>query len=283
MPPRLLCPIILAFWLGMMAWLFQRDIWPRLAPGEPPPFTTNLADAKSRGARFPTNWTAQRKGPSGKTEDYRILLFSRYDKDDHYFEYRARWEPGKSGAAEQRLFQLGRFISNYRVWEHDGTLKEFDVEVEMRAGVAGVPAQKASFIGVIDGRVCNLSWQRGNDGNDHTGFEPFPVSLRGVVLMPLHPLDWMTGLRPGQKWGVPAFDPLGHAGVLSPKPAPAWVNAHVRTERVGRRWKGKEIDCLVVDYSSENLSGSTWVDATDSRVLFMEVRLGDDHWEIRRE
>src|SRR6266511_4349342 len=141
MPPRLLCPVILAFWFGMMLWLFQRDIWPRLAPGEPPPFTVNRADENRRSSRFPTsNWIAKRTGPSGNTEEYRILLFSRYDTDEKYYEYRARWEPVKSGAAEKRLFQLGRHISIYRIHD-DGSLREFDVEVQMEPGVGGVPAQ----------------------------------------------------------------------------------------------------------------------------------------------
>src|SRR5262245_42429700 len=115
MPPRLLCVVIVAFWLGMTAWLFQRDIWPRLAPGEPPPFTVNPADANKRADRFPTNWVAVRTAPSGDTEEYRIALFRRYDKDskgEYYYEYRARWGLPKS-SADSRWVRLARMITNY--------------------------------------------------------------------------------------------------------------------------------------------------------------------------
>src|SRR4051794_38573496 len=49
--------LILVFWLGTTAWLFQRDLWPRLRPGEPPPFSIDLADEARTGASFENRWT----------------------------------------------------------------------------------------------------------------------------------------------------------------------------------------------------------------------------------
>jgi hypothetical protein len=279
MPPRLLCPLIVGFWVAMMAWLFQRDIWPRLAPGEPPAFYNSPADDVHRSGRIPTMWTARRTFPSGDTETYRIELTSRYDDKEHFYEYRAKMEPAGKRDSGQRVSKL---ISIYRVRD-DRTLKEFDVGVELRKQPL-VGQQDASFLGVVNGRVCNMEWKRRNDLSEQSDLEPITVSHRGVVLLPLHPLYMMKDVMPGQKWGVPAFDPLGHVEMGSPNPTSTWVNAQVRSEPVKRDWKRKDHECLVIDYEGEkNLRGSTWIDADDSRVLFMEVRLGDVRWEIQRD
>ena len=46
MPPRSITAAILVFWLIMTGWLIQRDLWPLLAPGEPPRMLTLEGDAE---------------------------------------------------------------------------------------------------------------------------------------------------------------------------------------------------------------------------------------------
>src|SRR5438876_6634607 len=41
---------ILLFWLATTFWLIQRDVWPRLRTGEPPPYTIDLADEALKSA-----------------------------------------------------------------------------------------------------------------------------------------------------------------------------------------------------------------------------------------
>src|SRR2546428_351618 len=44
MPPRLLVLAITLFWAATTGWLVQREVWPRLRSGQPPPYTIDLAD-----------------------------------------------------------------------------------------------------------------------------------------------------------------------------------------------------------------------------------------------
>ena len=48
MPARPLVLAITLFWVATTGWLFYRDLWPRLRPGEPPPYTIDLADEALR-------------------------------------------------------------------------------------------------------------------------------------------------------------------------------------------------------------------------------------------
>jgi hypothetical protein len=287
MPPRLLCALILIFWAAMSVWLFQRDIWPRLAPGEPPGFDFSPSDETKQGSRIPTRWRVTRTRPDGEVERYLIQLFSRYDDKDRYHEYRARMEPAPQRYGESARQQLRRMVSIYRVVS-GGTLRDFDVEVDLSSLSPELKPQRASFFGEFQAGQCNMEWRRGNDKDKDPkseGNERFDVSRKAVILLPLHPLHSMTEVRPGQKWGIWAIDPLAHATVLSPTPTPTHVQAEVRAEPVRREWLGRERSFLVVDYTGEgeHLSGSIWVDAIDRRVLIMEAHLGHDRWEIQRE
>jgi hypothetical protein len=44
MPARQYIVAIVAFWLATCGWLFYRELWPRLRPGAPPPFTIDQVD-----------------------------------------------------------------------------------------------------------------------------------------------------------------------------------------------------------------------------------------------
>src|SRR5436309_3009266 len=44
MPPRFVTVLVVLFWLGTSAWFFQREVWPSLRSGDPPPFVIDLVD-----------------------------------------------------------------------------------------------------------------------------------------------------------------------------------------------------------------------------------------------
>jgi hypothetical protein len=296
MPPRLLCLAIVAFWLFTTAWLIDRDIWPRFAPGEPPLLPT-VADDATRPGRLQRNaliWQAVRSAPNAKDQVYQVRTTGMYHADEMTYEFRALIEPRGPDAQNPevlKVFRLGRLTSSYRV-HPDGSMKSFEVGVEMPTNVKVVKDHRAHFHGVVEGKVCNLSWERSNlsqQGADEqkprSGIEPFEVaSRRAVVWLPLHPLYWIRGLKPGQSWGQPAFDALGQSGLLSATPTATWVNARVRKEPAVRTWRSQEVQCLVIDYEGENLGGQTWVSTENETVLFMDVHLLDgERWQITRE
>src|SRR4051794_21174366 len=58
MPPRSVVVAVVVFWLAVMAWLVKREVWPRLAPGEPPPFAVDLLDS-TQSLILPTRWNVK--------------------------------------------------------------------------------------------------------------------------------------------------------------------------------------------------------------------------------
>ena len=280
MPSRSLCLAIVVFWMAMMTWLFRRDVWPRLAPGEPPPFTVDFADEK-QDTRLPTRWIA-RQTSTGKPDHptpYTVTTLTTYDDRRRVYELIARTEPRYS-EPDTLLpsHRLKRLTSAYRVTEK-GELLGFHVKVDARgpSKLAGDP--HGDFTGLIVDGTCVLSWEQQGGGRAH-GEERFEVSRTGTVLLPLHPLYRMRGLKPGKHWGVRLFDPL--ASTLA-RPRTVWVNARVRPQTEPLRWNGREQLCLVVEYEGDNVRGVTWVDTRDDRVLKLRVHLGEDVWEIVRE
>jgi hypothetical protein len=289
MPPRLFCLAIVAFWLFTTAWLIERDIWPRIAPGEPPLLPAVADEATSPQARRNAIlWQAVRSADNVKEQVYQVKTTGMHHSDEMAYEFRALFEPRGPDVRDPdaiKLFRLARLTSSYRV-NPDGSMRSFEIDVEMPpADVKVVKDHRAHFYGSVEGKVCNLNWERRNEHQDRSGIEPFEVSSpRAVVWLPLHPLYWIRGLKPGLSWGQPAFDALGQSGLLASTPSATWVNARVRKEPAVRKWRGKDVECLVIDYEGEHLSGQTWVSTENETVLFMDVRLADDErWQITRE
>src|SRR5262245_60026264 len=85
MPPRSLTLAIIGFWLAAMSWLFYRDIWPDLRPGQWPPFTIDLSTEKDVGGqRLKTRWALYRNGMrNGGAESWTV-----YHADRRTYELR---------------------------------------------------------------------------------------------------------------------------------------------------------------------------------------------------
>src|SRR5262249_48586019 len=80
MPARPISLIIILFWLCMGVWLFVRDIWPRIRPGEPPAYTLMASDEVVRQGDDvsrqgpPINWNIFHNG----INDYDIVALTAY-------------------------------------------------------------------------------------------------------------------------------------------------------------------------------------------------------------
>src|SRR5262249_10575604 len=78
MPSRYTVMLIVAFWLGTSSWLFYHDLWPRLTPGVPPPFSIDLADeAQAQPILWVVNHNGRRTG--------RAYIKTEYLKDRDLF------------------------------------------------------------------------------------------------------------------------------------------------------------------------------------------------------
>ena len=284
MPPRSLTVAIVVFWLAMTAWLVHRDVWPRLAPGEPPPFAVYYADDQ-QATHPPVRWSATQT-PAGRPDQathHVITTNVVYDLRARPRAYvlLATMLPRQLVDNPLQLYTFGNLKSSYRVSE-EGSLLGFEVTADSAAGTLNpTGGLRCRYAGQVKGDVCELSWSRHGQAAA-SGQERFDVSRIGNVILPLHPVARMTGLSPGRNWGARVFDPLGS---LTSEPQLTWVQVTVRRDVETLNWNGKEKRCRVVDYEGDggSVKGSTWVEVTKDEVLKMEVRLGDRRWLIVRD
>ena len=120
--------------------------------------------------------------------------------------------------------------------------------------------------------------------------KPVAVSSQGSVVMPLHPVNRISGLRPGQAWRVPVFDPLADslASMTGSEARMRFLRAKVRPQAVMLPWNETETSCLVIDYHEENdyaenkISAETWVREADGLVLRQVAESPGEKWEMDR-
>ena len=264
MPPRHIVLMILALWLATTGWLFYRDLWPRLLPDEPPPFTIELADEVSEQKIY---WKLFENGTD------KGYAFS-------WVQYRGPEEDTFDVSSEFKLFSNGRGAGNpdqvvesaYRV-TRTGELRRVQAQVSITT--LGI---RAKITGRVDGpwlrphlRLESPSLPQPLDQD----LKPVAVSRRGTVVNPLQPLNRIQGLRPGQRWTVPLMEPLeevlsmfrgGSAGMR-------YLDAHVLPEPETLTWGSRKYTdaCLVIVYRGEEYQARTWVRATDGLVVRQEA------------
>jgi hypothetical protein len=297
MPARPFVVAILLFWSATAGWFFYRDLWPRVRPGEPPPYTIDLADeARSEGMRpLKTHWGVYRVGK--KSERVRIgqvWTWVAYHRSDDTFELH-------SGSSKLDLGQAGLFagqVTNmtgmYRVTRR-GELRE------IRTG-SSFALHFALF--TVQGRMD----LRGEVRNDQfapkgvvvfgstvqdLGLQPVTLSGSGSILNPLHPVNRIEGLRRGQHWRMPRIDPLEQSlrklplvqTVLGEPPGVQMLQAEVLQETQPLRWGFEDVPCLIIEYrgDQENLTAHTWVREGDGLVMRQDATLGGDQLILERE
>jgi len=282
MPPRSITLSVLVFWLAMTAWLFWRDLWPSIAPGEPPSFALSRMDDN----RFQTvvTWKAQNIPRRGPPVDYTITTIVDHEAKTDLFTLKARLRPDRPAPEQVKVLESVKLTSEYRVKRVSGNLLEarmlgLEVDVEFLAAWFNPTGDRhGHFTGQVADGVCDLSWKTEGVVEPRHGSESLGVTYNGVVLLPLHPVERIRGLRPGRHWGCYLIDPLESTALLSSGPKVVSINAKVRARTETEQ--GKE--CLVIEYQGGDVSGTTWVDVKEDLVLRMEVSLGSEHWVITR-
>jgi hypothetical protein len=279
---------IVAFWVATMGWLFQRDLWPRLRPGQPPPYSIDLADEASEQTIV---WTLIKDAENKGYANSKV----KYNPEDDSFEVIGEfkfWLGQRSGSPNQTVETM------YRV-TRDGELREIDAlgvlqftgetKLEARIHIHG-PVREQQFHPHF--AITGLRFYLERTLN------PVPVSNRGSILNPLSPLNKIRGLTPGQRWRVPMVDPLSDAlRTLAQAAVPGLVpdvpllEAEVLSEiqelpqlklrdRPPRRSGDR---CLVIQYSGDDISARTWVRQADNVVLRQEVTHHGDHMILDRD
>lgn len=286
MPSRGICLGIVLFWLGFNGWLFFTDLLPRLLPGQPPPYTIDLVE-ETRTRRPHINWIVYHENE--------LVFRARTEvghPDHDLFDLAAEFYP-QAGAPPVPIhgILIKRMKSYYRV-NANGDLLGLSVEIEGSPQFAQVlKLIGADFVASIDGEVSagHLSPQltlRMPGVEKKRELPPVQIPRGCSVLLPLHPLNRIQGLREGQSWTIRIFDPLadslqalqGSVGELR------LLRARVRPRSEAFDWgRRRGTECLVVDYDGDNFKGSTWVSKQRGLVLAQEAILDNQRWTMYRD
>jgi hypothetical protein len=282
MPPRLFTLAVVAFWLATSGWLFYRELWPKLRPGEPPPYTIDLVDeARQHTPRI--FWTVRRN----QQKIGRAQTWITYRESDDTFELHGSMEHleirGLLGAVV-----VQKAANMYRI-SRDGELREISADF---AGRLELPVKlqsidfKAHFEGQVHARRFEpQGWVEGLGEKKEVKLEPVTLSTYGTVFNPLQPVNRILGLRPGQHWRLPLMDPLSDA-VAAAFPGlprgPQALDAEVAPDILS--WDGQDVPCLVIKYTGDgDVTARTWVRESDGLVLCQEARQGGDLLLLQRD
>jgi hypothetical protein len=271
MPPRLFTLAIVIAWIGMTSWLFYRDVWPRIRPGEPPPLASEL-DIEVTSNRAPVHWTVFKNGK----ESYVLKTETAYDKENDLVKVSSELKP-KPGTPKDAALMERMTLSCEYVITREGELRKSSITLELP------PFVQARMDGdVRDG----LFYSRVSALDLSKELKPVPVETKGSAQNPLQPQDRFSRLSPGQRWRVPLSSPLldALAGLIPgiKENSVQFLDAEVLRERQSFPFGPREEDCMIIEYNGDDVHGRTWVRVSDGFVLKQEMTLHGDEWEIRR-
>ena len=241
---RLFAIAVLLFWVGAMAALFVRDVWPAWTAQDPPPITVEqlahldrregqFAICRSGGQRIGTAWSNISKAGPNTTIRGTILLDG-------------------LGQIPQIL------IKTNTVFDEKGGLDRITLAIH---GVAGM---RINVRGERRGIYfpCEL----------HLGTIHREVSLdlaaSRLIGESLRPFTFLPRLEVGQSWRMQLLDPLSAAMGSRADFTPV-VARVIGTETIEHpAWSGQWVECFVVQTSPRR--SKAWVDR-DGHVLVQEA------------
>jgi hypothetical protein len=296
MPPRWLSILIVILWLTFSAAFFRHEWWPYLEPGAPPPFAIDLVDEASNPA--PATWKVWRNCDL----ILRATTKVEHNAAENTFTLSAEFLPLSPDRSQPEFgnqvqpagsLNIQRMSSRYRVTP-EGQL----IRLEASAAASylpplGSPTTKTPVHGKVDlsgdlhnGRFTGKYNVELEAVLNQSGNISAPVSSQGSVLVPLHPVHHIRGLRPGQTWRLPVVDPLDDllaAVVPGGQRDTSYLVATVLPESQPVRWGNQDHECLVIEYTGDEMSARTYVRRWDALVLQQEVTKSGETWILRRE
>lgn len=287
MPPRWLSLVIVTFWLGTIGWLLWRDVWPMWRPGEPPAYTIDLT-AEVHRSQLPIRWMIFQNDHYV----FRAETWVDSPEPDIYALHATAKYPHSSEAQVASLgpLQIQRMTSTYQV-NPQGQLLGLTGHVEGKVLNYKVNGDVSGE--VREGQFFSQVWGTGIEKPIH--LKPVPVSARGSVLVPLHPVNRIQGLHPGQTWRIPVFDPLPAALLAKVGLNPAVfgltedgtlvLQAEVLPQTQPLTLHARDVQCLVIQYRNESqeMMARTWVEEDTGLVLRQEAHEGEQHWVMQRD
>ncbi|MHB1422532.1 MAG: hypothetical protein ACYC3I_04920 [Gemmataceae bacterium] len=310
MPSRWLRWLIVLFWLATTGWLFWNDVRPKWRTGEPPPFSIDDVEEVRKDQYnnpMPIFWTVQRANADGT---YPVNVFHAstwvdYDKNEETFTINAKLDASKAHGLKPvdvaKILKIDVLTSAYRV-NRSGQLLALEATVKAHFKETHLPlfsllprfdpseqislriwaeVRERQFFAHCEAVARSLSKPMRLD------LPPAEVSYTGSVLMPLHPVNHIRGLRPGQSWRQPLVDPIRDALASFPgfSGGVHWLNARVLSQPRMLDLNGNLMTCLAIEYSNDEdeIVGRTWVEQESEQVQQQEAFHEDGRWIMKRD
>jgi hypothetical protein len=287
MPPRWLSLVIVGFWVTTTGWLLWHDLAPRFRTGEPPPYVIDLVEEVRTDARYrpSVSWKVFLDDrevflaktwvePAEQGDAYELVAkltpkYGHLDKAVTIGPLHVRWMETRSRVTREGNLLALRFETEARmerqVWFPDGPM---DVVMYLTGEIRG--NQLFPHL--------RIQSQLGDIQKD---LQPVNLPPHGAVLVPLHPVKRIQGLRPNQTWHIPLLDPF--ANLLPGGAGGGALDARVLPEPQTLTHNQREVPCWVIQYEGESASARTWVRQDSGLVLRQEVVQGGERWRMERE
>jgi hypothetical protein len=278
MPSRWTCLAILVFWLAVNGFLFWKEVLPQLLPGQAPPITVDLIDEVRQG-----NAQIVWRGYFNSNEhNYRAETEVTYKEDSETFSLRSELRSILPPMKSENL-RFHKLITVYHV-TRNGDLLRLDMTCEkLQVGALTIPKM------ILSGKVENgmLRMDVRTEGLPLGAalptlrLKPVPVPKNGSLMMPLHPVKRIRGLKAGQTWTVPLLDPFSSAFGLGR--GPRTLRARVRPAPQMISFQKRNYGCLLIEYEDDETTARTYVRESDGTVLRQEYSDGEDRWALERD
>jgi hypothetical protein len=291
MPSRFLTLVIVSFWLATTGWFVAREFATRWHTGDPPPYTIEFADEALKNAPA-VRWKLFRNGNQIGT----VRTGLQYNEADDSFRLVA--ESSRIDVLNARWIQVSaRDLKTELRVNRDGELRGMRTGVTLDIQDMAVRVEVAAeVIGRRIERTCRINSPLGKFAPD---LQPVAYT-RGSVLNPLHPVNRVAGLKPGQRWQVPLVDPLGDALKAALQEAVArqlgrempaapvdaasrFLAGEVLPATRELDWEHGVHECFVIEYRGDEYTARTWVRVADGLVLRQEAQSTDEELVLQRE
>ena len=314
MPPRWLSCVIVVLWLATTGWLFWHDLRPLLLPSEPPMFHIDLVEEVHKSSNpLKTNWTVERQDREQSKPELVFQASTWVRKVEEVYTLNAELDASKDPKLQPvfvaKFLRISKITSAYRVtrsgqlhsleatatvhfkWSSSPLLQFFGSQSNLPAKDSSYESLLLTIGGEVRGRQFFAHFSvkpESPNGQPLLQFDlpPAAVPSTGSVLMPLHPVDRICGLRLGQSWRQPLVDPLSDAFARLPgiSGRMLWLHARVLPQPELLELNGNGTMCLVIEYTNDEgeTVGRTWVEEDGERVLQQEAILEDSRWIMKR-
>jgi hypothetical protein len=271
MPSRLVSLLIILFWLGSTCWLVMREIAPGWRTGEPPTIVFDLTDEVGANT---TDWSAHH---GDKAIGFGFNRIRRLP--NRRFELHSEFK--FQDFALFGLVQLKKLGTTLHVTD-DARLLSMQIQVN-------TPDHELKIQGTVNDSELSYNFLLDEQEIKLLALKPIHLDPKARVLNPMHLVNKIAGLYPGQRWSIPLIDPseaIGEAALkplLQAGPRTSLLIAEVKLEELS--WQDEDVPCYRIDYAppGEKHVATTWVRRSDGLVLQQDAQLLGQSLKLRRE